>query len=77
MLTYMDEFVDNFLAKERVCGTSLRKMPPGDVLEPRSTSDVEAMLDEEEEEDTRNGGDKSSSDESDVDIDGWASSDCP
>ncbi|PHH52816.1 Pre-mRNA-splicing factor 38 [Ceratocystis fimbriata CBS 114723] len=55
-LTYVDEFVDHLLVKERVCGTSLWKMPKRDVLEdmdilePRSTSDVEAMLEEEEEE---------------------------
>ncbi|KKA29835.1 hypothetical protein TD95_000429 [Thielaviopsis punctulata] len=56
VLTYMDEFVDDLLVKERVCGTSLWKMPKREVLEdmdelePRSTSDVEAMLEEEEEE---------------------------
>jgi pre-mRNA-splicing factor 38A len=68
-LTYMDEFVDDLLVKDRVCGTSLWKMPPRDVLEdlellePRSTSDVEAMLEEEGDEDARNGGEESSSEE--------------
>ncbi|KAL2111067.1 hypothetical protein VUR80DRAFT_326 [Thermomyces stellatus] len=53
---YMDEFVDDLLVADRVCGTSLWKMPKREVLEdleilePRSTSDVEAMLEEEEEE---------------------------
>jgi pre-mRNA-splicing factor 38A len=81
VLTYMDEFVDDLLVKERVCGTSLWKMPPRDVLEdlellePRSTSDVEAMLEEEEEEEVRNGDNESSSDESDAEMDGSASSD--
>ncbi|KAF5024096.1 hypothetical protein F66182_3840 [Fusarium sp. NRRL 66182] len=33
MLTYMDEFVDELLTKDRVCGTSLWKMPKREVLE--------------------------------------------
>jgi len=80
VLTYMDEFVDDLLVKERVCGTSLWKMPPRDVLEdlellePRSTSDVEAMLEEEEEEDAQNGGDESSSSEEDEGMEASASS---
>ncbi|PKS09580.1 hypothetical protein jhhlp_004197 [Lomentospora prolificans] len=66
VLTYMDEFVDDLLNKERVCGTSLWKMPKREVLEdlellePRSTSDVEAMLEEEEEENEKNGRDTAS-----------------
>lgn len=32
-LTYMDQFVDDLLNKERVCGTSLRKLPDRNVLE--------------------------------------------
>lgn len=62
-LTHMDEFVDDLLNKERVCGTSLWKMPKREVLEdlevlePRSTSDVEAMLEEEEEEEEEKGED--------------------
>ncbi|SPO00186.1 related to pre-mRNA-splicing factor 38A [Cephalotrichum gorgonifer] len=63
-MTHMDEFVDDLLCKDRVCGTSLWKMPKRevledlDLLEPRSTSDVEAMLeedDEAEEEDEKEG----------------------
>ena len=33
VLTYMDHFVDDLLTKERVCGTSLRKLPARTVLE--------------------------------------------
>ena len=32
-LTYMDQFVDDLLTKDRVCATSLRKLPPRTVLE--------------------------------------------
>lgn len=32
-LTYMDQFVDDLLTKDRVCGTSLRKLPQRSVLE--------------------------------------------
>ena len=32
-LTYMDQFVDDLLTKDRVCGTSLRKLPQRTVLE--------------------------------------------
>ena len=32
-LTYMDQFVDDLLTKERVCATSLRKLPPRTILE--------------------------------------------
>ena len=55
-IVHMDEFVDELLSGDRVCGTSLWTMPKRevledlDILEPRSTSDVEAMLEEEEEE---------------------------
>ena len=33
MLTFMDQFVDDLLTKERVCGTSLRKLPARSLLE--------------------------------------------
>jgi pre-mRNA-splicing factor 38A len=33
VLTFMDQFVDDLLTKERVCGTSLRKLPARSVLE--------------------------------------------
>ncbi|KAL6718744.1 hypothetical protein ACLMJK_002978 [Lecanora helva] len=32
-LTYMDQFVDDLLTKERVCGTSLMKLPQRTILE--------------------------------------------
>lgn len=32
-LTYVDQFVDDLLTKERVCGTSLRKLPLRTILE--------------------------------------------
>ncbi|KAF4122848.1 pre-mRNA-splicing factor 38A [Geosmithia morbida] len=57
-LTYMDEFVDELLTKDRVCATSLWKMPKREiledleVLEPRVSplGDLEDLLQEEEEE---------------------------
>lgn len=32
-LTYMDQFIDDLLTKDRVCGTSLRKLPQRAILE--------------------------------------------
>jgi len=57
-LTYMDAFVDDLLVKERVCGTTLWKMPKRevledlDVLEPRVSplGDIEDLLESEPEE---------------------------
>lgn len=70
-LTWMDQFVDELLVKERVCATSLWKMPKREVLEdlevlePRVSAlgDIEALLEEEEEGDVemlegQNGGDE-------------------
>jgi pre-mRNA-splicing factor 38A len=43
-LTYMDQFIDDLLTKDRVCATSLRKMPKRseledlDMLEPRESA---------------------------------------
>ncbi|KAK4239337.1 PRP38 family-domain-containing protein [Achaetomium macrosporum] len=64
-LTYMDEFVDDLLTKDRVCATSLWKMRKRDILEdleilePRVSplGTLEDLLEEEEEEDAvmRNG----------------------
>lgn len=56
-LTYMDVFVDDLLTKDRVCATTLWKMPKREiledleVLEPRVSAlgDIEALLEEEEE----------------------------
>lgn len=55
-LTYMDEFVDDLLVKDRVCGTSLWKMPSRDLLEdldelePRVSplGDIEDLLEEDD-----------------------------
>jgi pre-mRNA-splicing factor 38A len=57
-LTFMDVFVDDLLTKERVCATSLWKMPKRDVLEdlevlePRVSplGDIEDLLEDEDEE---------------------------
>jgi pre-mRNA-splicing factor 38A len=55
-LTYMDQFVDDLLTKDRVCATSLWKMPKREiledleVLEPRVSplGDIEDLLDEDD-----------------------------
>ncbi|KAK4069248.1 hypothetical protein Trihar35433_5827 [Trichoderma harzianum] len=57
-LTYVDEFVDDLLTKDRVCATSLWKMPKREtledleMLEPRVSplGDLEDLLEEDEEE---------------------------
>ena len=47
-LTYIDQFVDDLLTKERVCGTSLRKLPLRTVLEDLGVLEVrESPLGEE------------------------------
>ncbi|TQV97942.1 hypothetical protein V2A60_006347 [Cordyceps javanica] len=56
-LTHMDEFVDDLLTKDRVCATSLWKMPKREiledleVLEPRVSplGDLEDLLEDEDE----------------------------
>lgn len=69
-LTYMDEFVDELLTKDRVCGTSLWKLPARQILEDEGRleeriSPMQGELDEELEreengdedmEEVRNGG---------------------
>ncbi|KUJ09227.1 PRP38-domain-containing protein [Mollisia scopiformis] len=71
-LTFMDEFVDDLLVKERVCGTTLWKMPKReiledlDVLEPRISplGDIEDLLESDvEEADGRNGREDSEDDD--------------
>jgi pre-mRNA-splicing factor 38A len=60
-LTYMDQFVDDLLIKDRVCATTLWKMPKREILEdlevldPRISplGDIEALLDEDEVEEVR------------------------
>ncbi|KAH7161312.1 PRP38 family-domain-containing protein [Dactylonectria macrodidyma] len=82
-LTFVDEFVDDLLTKDRICATSLWKMPKREVLEdlellePRVSAlgDLEDILDEDDEEakkesDSREGeesGEISERDEMDVD----------
>jgi pre-mRNA-splicing factor 38A len=64
-LTYMDVFVDELLTKERVCGTSLKRLTDRDVLEdleqlePRVSplGDIEELLEEEDNQD-QNGDDR-------------------
>ena len=64
-LTYMDVFVDDLLTKDRVCATTLWKMPKREiledleVLEPRVSAlgDIEALLEEEEEAEKKDGED--------------------
>jgi pre-mRNA-splicing factor 38A len=51
-LTYMDEFVDELLTKDRVCGTSLWKLPARQILEDEGRleeriSPMQGELDEE------------------------------
>ena len=47
-LTYMDQFVDDLLMKDRVCGTSLWKLPQRIILEDLGQLDVrESCLGEE------------------------------
>ncbi|KXJ94178.1 Pre-mRNA-splicing factor 38, partial [Microdochium bolleyi] len=58
-LTYVDQFVDDLLVKDRVCATSLWQMPKRevledlDILEPRVSAlgDIEELLEEMEAED--------------------------
>ncbi|KAL9123415.1 MAG: hypothetical protein Q9187_000016 [Circinaria calcarea] len=55
-LTYMDQFIDDLLVKDRVCGTSLRKLPQRALLEDLGqldarTSPLEEEIDEIDEED--------------------------
>ncbi|OTB12760.1 hypothetical protein K445DRAFT_369074 [Daldinia sp. EC12] len=55
-LTYVDQFVDDLLTKDRVCATSLWQMPKREILEdlellePRTSplGDIEDLLEEEE-----------------------------
>ncbi|KAI6780914.1 uncharacterized protein J7T54_003055 [Emericellopsis cladophorae] len=54
-LTYIDEFVDDLLTKDRICATSLWKMPKREILEDlgqleERISPLQHMLDEEDEE---------------------------
>ncbi|KAG5972069.1 hypothetical protein E4U58_006940 [Claviceps cyperi] len=65
-LTYVDEFVDDLLVKERVCATSLWKMPKREILEdlellePRVSplGDLEDLLEDDDEEEEGKGKDE-------------------
>lgn len=72
VLTYMDEFVDDLLTKDRVCGTSLWKLPSRrqledlDLLEERVSplaGELEDMEEEEEEKARQGGGERAGGDE--------------
>ncbi|RYP90276.1 hypothetical protein DL770_003572 [Monosporascus sp. CRB-9-2] len=78
-LTFVDQFVDDLLTKDRVCATSLWQMPKReiledlDLLEPRVSplGDIEDLLAEEEEkEDAVNGGADSGDGREDSDDEG-------
>ncbi|KAI0883945.1 PRP38 family-domain-containing protein [Annulohypoxylon maeteangense] len=74
-LTYVDQFVDDLLTKDRVCATSLWQMPKRElledleVLEPRVSplGDIEDLL---EDDDLENGGDENGDARSDSDEEG-------
>lgn len=74
ILTHMDEFVDDLLTKDRVCATSLWKLPARTqleeegVLDPR-VSPIEDELDDEEEEQPVTDDDHADSAEERSDID--------
>ena len=84
-LTYVDEFIDDLLIKDRVCGTSLWKMPKRDlledleVLEPRISplGDIEDLLESDDEmengrqdsDDSRAGSDEGAHRREEMDVD--------
>ncbi|KAI1163747.1 PRP38 family-domain-containing protein [Nemania serpens] len=74
-LGFVDEFVDELLVKERVCGTTLWQMPKREVLEDLEVlearvsplGDIEELLgEEEEEEEEEEGGERESERENGV-----------
>ncbi|KAI5925822.1 PRP38 family-domain-containing protein [Camillea tinctor] len=72
-LTFVDQFVDDLLTKDRVCATSLWQMPKRelledlDVLEPRVSplGDIEDLLGEDEDEEADDGNNGASDDSDD------------
>lgn len=68
-LTYMDQFVDDLLTKDRVCGTSLWKLPPRQQLEDLDMLDerISPLQEELEELDRDSDSGKSDSGKSDND----------
>ncbi|KAJ6155545.1 Pre-mRNA-splicing factor [Penicillium chermesinum] len=71
-LTYMDQFIDDLLTKDRVCGTSLWKLPPRSQLEDLDLLDerISPLADELEELDRESEDEKHSESGH---SDGWAS----
>lgn len=69
-LTYMDQFVDDLLMKDRVCATSLWKLPPRtlledlDLLDPRESPLGDEVDQLDEDEDMESGGHRSEREES-------------
>ena len=63
-LTYVDQFIDDLLTKDRVCGTSLWKLPPRQQLEDLDMLDerISPLADELEELDRDSNGEEESSD---------------
>ncbi|KAI9167562.1 Pre-mRNA-splicing factor 38 [Paramyrothecium foliicola] len=69
-LTFVDDFVDDLLTKDRVCATSLWKMPKREtledleILEPRVSplGDLEDLLEEDDDDDKQNGTEAGESD---------------
>lgn len=61
-LTFMDQFIDDLLTKDRVCGTSLWKLPPRSQLEDLDLLDerISPLADELEELDQESEGEKNS-----------------
>ena len=60
LLTHLDQFIDDLLVKDRVCGTSLRKLPQRSILEDLDqletrTSPLQAELDDSDNDLGRNG----------------------
>ncbi|KAM7190565.1 PRP38 family domain containing protein [Naviculisporaceae sp. PSN 640] len=76
VLTFVDEFVDDLLTKDRVCSTSLWKMRKRDILEdlellePRVSplGDIDELLEEVEELEAHNGDGAGRDDESDGEV---------
>ena len=77
-ITNIDQFVDDLLTKERVCGTSFRKLPQRTVLEDLGqlearesplAEEIEA-IDNDEEEERKSGGSESGDEVEEVDMNG-------
>ena len=78
-ITNIDQFVDDLLTKERVCGTSLRKLPPRTILEDLGqlearesplAEEIEA-IDNDEEDERRSGRSESDGEVEEVEMNGY------